>query len=883
MMGLLCQFAVLFASGRGIGANRHHTVGDSDRGQPSASGKGTLANGRYAIGDGDRGQPGAILNAETFAAPSNSSMTSRNRYRRDAVDACPKTAADLTKTSSQWQDITACTMCVSVCRCGNACTSDECKDCVDSAIAFEPVPHVIPPHDDDAVNDDGRLDACLREPTDSCSRADCTCSDGEERLEWPSSKGDCYTCPEDPKDPDAADCSNVLSDLYKVAPKGFGCLKRDRIRTRYECEVAADELGMVIIDYSLPYESREATPKARIGGQVTLVDSDKAPDGLHGCYRDDDGKMYFTSGNSKAAGATRAKSIPNGYENICKRESDIKKSCNKPICSAMDMMFAWTDKDGEETVTVTSDASFGPQTYEPVQNAEIIFAYRNDNCTMANGVLTGASLTFVGDPAGKLLLLPRKTGCFFSTGALLAQEAGAIGIVFMDNGKKMGSSYSEDDDGLAGIWRMLAPLRVKPDISIPAVMIQKEMASDLALLLLDDGPAVYASIGCSYTQINAPPGYSPTSCSIPEEYNEDDCGKYTFPDTTYALMDGSVCDKGFEPVISAAECSGAAQSLKGKSADMGSYAGNFGDTTPNTGYGFFNWPNRYPHGCYFRCKGNTDKQLYWNHAGDHSPSKDISRRAICKKDTAVVDPGDSCNSLMSDINLSGTIADGISTMIPSKAFANAAADLSPIGDVEAIGDCVENQINTVVDGPDDVECNAYNKAISCTRAVLGLTKVDKIAMIDITGTLCYAIEETLNVFKAGAAQIDCKICDPFAPPCIDWIEKLFGFSLREVYIVKVIIKGAAKIIGTVGKVLVKFFIGVWEAVSNLFKKVPVIETGDSLCAITDGTSDNGEIIDTKGGTSNIQTCVKNCGRSTSSSITASVATMFAAVAAAALF
>lgn len=188
------------------------------------------------------------------------------------------------------------------------------KDCVDYAIALEPVPHVPSTDNDDeatndeASNDGGQPDACLNEPTDSCSPAGCTCSDGEERLEWPSSSGDCYTCPEDAKDPDAADCSNVLSDLYKVAPKGFGCLKRDRIRTRNECEVAADELGMVIIDYSLPYESREATPKARIGGQVTLVDSDKAPDGLHGCYRDDDGKMYFTSGNSKAAGATRAKS-----------------------------------------------------------------------------------------------------------------------------------------------------------------------------------------------------------------------------------------------------------------------------------------------------------------------------------------------------------------------------------------------------------------------------------------------------------------------------------------------------------------------------------------------------------------------------------------------
>lgn len=525
----------------------------------------------------------------------------------------------------------------------------------------------------------------------------------------------------------------------------------------------------------------------------------------------------------------------------------------------MDMMFAWTDKeDGAETVTVTSDASFGPQTYEPIQNAEIIFAYRNDKCEMENGVLTGVSLTFVGDPVGKLVLITRKTDCYYNTGTRLAQEAGAIGVIFMDNGKKMGSSYSEDDDGLAGIWRMLAPLRVKPLISIPAVMIQKDMGADLALVLLNDGPAVYASIGCSYTQINAPPGYPPTSCSDPEEYNEELSGKYIFPETTYALMDGSLCDKGYEPVVSAAECSGAAQSLIETSAVLGSYAGSFLDTTPNTGYGFFNWPNRYPHGCYFRCKGDADKQLYWNHAGDHSPSHDISRRAICKKSTAVVPPEDLCNSLMSDINLSGTIADEFSTLIPSKVFANAATDISPIGDVEALGECVENQVNTVVDGSDAFKCNAYDMAISCSRAALGFTFIDKIAMADITGTLCYAIEETLNVFKTDAAKIGCQNCGPFAPPCIDWIDELFGFSLREVYIVKVIIKGAAKVIGTVGKVLVKFFIGVWEAVYKLFRKVPVIETNDSLCAIKDGTSDNGKIIDDNGDASDIQSCVQNC-------------------------
>ena len=83
---------------------------------------------------------------------------------------------------------------------------------------------------------------------------------------------------------------------------------------------------------------------------------------------------------------------------------------------------------------------------------------------------------------------------------------------------------------------------------------------------------------------------------------------------------------------------------------------------------------------------------------------------------------------------------------------------------------------------------------SIARVLLLLTKVDKIANLDITGTLCYAIEETLNVFKAGAAQIGRQICDPFASLCIDWIDRLFGFSLREVYIVKVIIKARQKLL-----------------------------------------------------------------------------------------
>eukprot|EP00729_Bicosta_minor_P003979 gene3979-25347_t len=42
-----------------------------------------------------------------------------------------------------------------------------------------------------------------------------------------------------------------------------------------------------------------------------------------------------------------------------------------------------------------------------------------------------------------------------------------------------------------------------------------------------------------------------------------------------------------------------------------------------------------------------------------------------------------------------------------------------------------------------------------------------------------------------------------------------------------------------------------------FSVSKVIETNDSLCAIKDGTSDNGKIIDDNGDASDIQSCVQN--------------------------
>jgi hypothetical protein len=575
-------------------------------------------------------------------------------------------------------------------------------------------------------------------------------------------------------------------------------------------------------------------------------------------------------------------------------------------CSAHDVMLGWKEEGGEENVILASDASFGPQAYLPIKDKEFAYAKRRPNC----------SLSFHSEATGKLVVIPRQTGCFFAVSVLEAQEAGAVGVVFFDNGD------TNNDAGMIGAYRMRASNMAQVEaITIPSIMIEQEFGARLVLAILatssserrirqdaGSGVALMGSFACNYTEANAPAGYSD--------------GSYTLGETKYILMDAAGCDHGYTQIISQGECAGAAAKIRDalteKSTEKSNVViGDFGDSTPNTGILLFPWPNKYPKGCYYMCNNSPDDQLFWNHAGvSTTESTDSTRRSICKKKDDTLFTNEYAKEL-SALQAS----DAVSAMIPANVYnynENEEQCLMDDSAIPGLGRAVEGSecsgsfctpdgicipeldidglpwspsdfvpgmsmaecgrqatnagLEVGLEGVDSFDCNAYEVLVACTRATLDYFPITgAILLLDVTGTACHIVEETLNVFKADAAANGCEVFDLFASECVDWVEKYLGFSVSEIFVVDLIIKGAIWYVGNIGIPLVKFVIKAVKTVIAFFfggGHEPAI-TYYAACASSDSTTSDGQIIDSDGNS----TCLVDCSSGADTTVAGIIGTI----------
>ena len=372
--------------------------------------------------------------------------------------------------------------------------------------------------------DGGGGDECPTSSSGRCSaEASCSCGSGLTRKAY--NQGACYACDDDDADgANGAGCP-LTSSGYCSSKASCTC-ERGYTRQAYDqgassgcyaCELTTSSVGgdddddatagTADDDTSTTGQATQNTATRQSGtrGQTSAPPRSSTATAEPG--RTQGGSLWFNDEGSAKGGA----SIDSSRQAIC---------TTGQVCSAKDVhlvmgdetMFDKEDAADELIVAQASDASFGPQAYEPF-SAQAMLADQSDKASGCTVTVPSKEVGTKGtrlSATGNVVVISIAEKCCFASAVLSAQKLGAIGVVVLTRETRT----MKDHQTVLGLWRMLSyKLATVEQITIPVVAIESHWSKYLLRQLMHrDGLVarqVVVSFDCGVKDyITAAPGYS---------------------------------------------------------------------------------------------------------------------------------------------------------------------------------------------------------------------------------------------------------------------------------------------------------------------------------------------------------------------------------------